>query len=497
MSRQTTPPPHEGPKTSTQSNIVAAAIGVGAGIGVLQLENRFFARPRSTSRVASLGIASLAGLAVGYGAHRYAQQRAAMRHQKQHPFTAEFRGFSAENPPTPEGADRYVAYLQGLAHSGTSGALDAALNGLEDAGLAHVAASMRRHRAIPENTHLYATVDRWLSALAERSPETFTHIQRELVMLAFAAETMPPQPTPVLQDAHIARILMAGLTHDIGKLAIDPALLHKATRMPEAKLEAALAEYTAQVPDYEEKNVDMALLRLMNRGLVPVANAGDATPAIEAKNIITTIQQHPTATEPAFASPELLASIQQVVTRMQEQAIQHNVSQLIPLLERDSGLINYGRRGTLSASEMAIMDSHDQLGCAMAAKIGIDSGFGIDPAVVNSKLPDTRLSQDDKALRDLVHMTDLYEAVTGNRAYNRNNGKVFGHEDAMKILTREVEKGHIAPENLSIFIETNVAERFQRAKKRMDHATPDSKVVASSITAHPMQPATTAATARG
>ena len=95
----------------------------------------------------------------------------------------------------------------------------------------------------------------------------------------------------------------------------------------------------------------------------------------------------------------------------------------------------------------------------------------------------------------MVHMTDLYEATTGERAYNAHNGKDFSHANAMQLLAHEATNGRIAPQNLAAFERAHIAERFQAIEAGIASLTPAATVHASNAQQHSLQltPATSLA----
>ena len=211
----------EMPRPGAFGNGLSLAAGAATTFGVLKLGARLNPSGGFFARAGYIALAALGGLGVSGMVfnifHRRAFNRAARAGElPDHP------GFGPPHgPPLHEQTN-----IDAAAPSAPSGALDAALNGMDRAGLTHIADAVRRHRQDPAFADTYQAMDSWMTELAYQSPETFAHLQREAVMLAMFADSVDYAGPQQLRDGLIARVIMAGIVHDIGKLAFNAAVTH-------------------------------------------------------------------------------------------------------------------------------------------------------------------------------------------------------------------------------------------------------------------------------
>jgi response regulator RpfG family c-di-GMP phosphodiesterase len=114
----------------------------------------------------------------------------------------------------------------------------------------------------------YRTLDAWLTEIAKTRPETAQHIERQSVLLALTIDATHPNSTPEQRANLFVQSAFAGMLHDVGKLAIAPQLLDKASRISRHEMNRVLHAYQAAIPEYPEKKDDMKFLEMANGGRV-------------------------------------------------------------------------------------------------------------------------------------------------------------------------------------------------------------------------------------
>ena len=358
-----------------------------------------------------------------------------------------FPGFSLTMLPDDRTEKTFLAEVETLAHApGTPGMWKHISNELRSKGLAHEADLMDGHLARYGHEPFYHAMDNWLAALAKRSPETVMHIDRQSVAMALTArEMLHDLPAPEF-DAQMVRALIAATAHDIGKLSLNPELLHKPYRIPAKKFEALLAAYEQNVPDYAKKAEHLEFLRMINGGRIPF-DTSSVNHQLGVSNIIARVNAEPLLGEAEFADPALKGSSRTVYETIKHKMLKYHV----PFDdELEHALLNDGRRGTLSAKEAHVIAIHDALGMQMLDMVGLPPELHLHPAIADLEKEGTDMLSRERPdllpLHHMIHLTDILEALTGQRAYNRENGKNLTTDEAMLVLQNVAQHGHIDPQ---------------------------------------------------
>jgi len=436
---------------------LAGAVG-GAAVGYMAA-GLVLRKPGLISGIGKLTAAAFAAAGLGNVASKKVEAAHAQAMPQQSAFTTmpDFSGFSAALPLTAQSKAAFFEYADHVGVSGKYGALQCIVQELATHGQPKHAELLQHHFAQHASEPFYRRLDAWLSDIGERSPETLMHVERQAVLLALVTDSVyQGQPN---YDQLVTRAMIAGMAHDIGKIAVAPELLHKATRIDSGALETFLAEYQAKVPDYPEKAQHMEFLRMLNGGRISISGkATDGT--LSVSEVIAKVNAQPLLGEPQFADAALKASNQKIYHDIQAKAVSAGMHWITPAWE--AALLNHGRRGTLTKAEATIMASHDNLGVEMLARAELPAHLGISPAVIDMDKQGAaaNLPPDLAKLQQWIMLSDVFEATTGQRAYNRENGKNLTPSEAIQVLKAEAARGPLKPETVETFETLKLAERY-------------------------------------
>ena len=373
-----------------------------------------------------------------------------------------FPGFSLTVLPSEATAEAFLEEMDIIAHApGKPGMWEQITGELRDKGFAHEADLLKRHLSEHGQAPFYRAMDNWLEALSQRSPETALHIRRQSVAMALTTRAMFSDLPDTARDSETVRALIAATAHNVGKLALDPVLLHKPYRVEPEKLETLLTTYQDQVPDYREKAGHIQFLRMLNGGRVPL----DTTPATDTfslQDILKRLSEKPQLGEPDFASVALKGSCRRVYEHIKAKTVE---SGLLFDAELERALLNDGRRGTVSAQEARVIAVHDALGRKIVERIGLPEELNLHPAIVDLGIAGTvELTRDKRQdllpIRALIHLTDIMEAVTGQREYNRANGMNKTPDEANQILRQAAKFDHLSKRMVGDFERKHVAADY-------------------------------------
>lgn len=415
-------------------------------------------KPTAGSQITKVLVASIAGIAM----HSLVVAQTATK-VVTGALKSAFRGFSKHFLPTPERRSQFLAQAKTMAgrKQHQLSAWKSIVDELKDKGLEREAALLEKHLAKHGHEPFYQAMENWLQQLAVQSPETLQHIQRQAVAIALTVEAFGKDMPQQARDALMVKALVAGAAHDIGKLSIDPELLHKAHRIDHALLEIALGQYQQLVPDYPGKALDMEFLRMLNGGRIPFDSAAEGKDVYSVSDIIAQVNNAPLLGEPDFASPELKFSCKAHYENIKQKALSCGCGWLPA--EQERALLNTNRRGTLTPEEGQVMAVHDKLGVDMLQQVGMPPELGLDVSVVDmSRYGKAALTgkPDQEQIRQIIELSDQFEAVTGQRAYNRENGKNLTVKEATQVLDKHAEHGLIDKTTVGQFKAAGVAEKY-------------------------------------
>ncbi|MBQ7677358.1 MAG: GAF domain-containing protein [Lachnospiraceae bacterium] len=246
------------------------------------------------------------------------------------------------------------------------------------------------------------------------------------------------------QDA-IDPFLMSVWLHDIGKLVTPLSVMEKATRLGTRK-------------EAIEHRITVAILMEEINGLKHPSKKEASDAAIEElKKARETILS---ADTPGFLNDELLAAIQ----ALSDMTCRNERGEEIPLLTEDEFTALNIRRGTLTAKERRIIESHVTYTAQMLSNVRFEGDYAQVPIWASSHhelldgsgYPDHRKAEDLPKEVRLLTILDVYDALTaGDRPYK----PPLPTEKAFSILESMAEEGKIDSEILAMFKESNAWQK--------------------------------------
>ena len=374
-----------------------------------------------------------------------------------------YPGFNAsQGVPTQEMLDASMRALVQTAQrsSFTEGKLDH-LNGIiaSVAELAPKSAVLFDHRVVdnPEQQPLAKTLEMGLAVLEQQSPETWKHVQNHTALtMSYYERQCEMQNQPM--DTNEALTLMIGaLMHDIGKAGLDPKLLHKSNRIDPQRFSAAIESYRRNVPDYQASGEDMsadhvsvkehdiAFLEAANQGKIIFAQKRDkdAYPDALMLHSIQDVGADWSRGESTFMDEEQRQRMNAIMERINAKAQQY----LPPeswFTPAENETLAMSERGTLTPMERAVIETHDMMSESFmnAAPLpapleGVRQIVSMDRYRNKGGAPE--ISPPLQNLADIIHATDVYEALTADRSYRKG----FSQEKAISIMADDAQKGKL------------------------------------------------------
>jgi len=299
--------------------------------------------------------------------------------------------------------------------------------------------------ADPSSQNLVKSIEFMCGVLAERSPETLSHIQRHaaLTMLMHAHESQAQQNTENEQ----VKTLLTAILHDAGKLAIDPGLLHKHARIDASRFKEAVEEFAQKVPDYPEKRHDLTFLVEAQTGQILFANPNQPLPEATGHETINWDQKQLRGEE-SFTSDGDKMLHSTVMLRIHHKALESGLTHWL----NDKELFDLASdlRGTLTPSERAILSTHDPMSALYAACQPLPSGLQDLPAMLDlHQCHGANASAASQTTR-LVQLTDVFDALTSKRAYKQP----YTVSEALHTMQHLSERGELDKKLFHDFVES-------------------------------------------
>lgn len=309
----------------------------------------------------------------------------------------------------------------------------------------------------PQAQPLVKSLEFVLAALAQRSPETLQHLVHHtaLIMMEFERVhgAVAQHPQAALQA------LVGALGHDVGKLGLDPELLHKHTRLRAQRFDDAVAAFARDVPDYPQKQHDIGFLQQAQAGMTVFCGKPlDAHPPATDE----TITLGDMAASEVHSTTEAQRSLHtRILARIDAKARQHirgatqgawlNMAEIMQLASPE--------RGTLSATEKAIINTHDPMSASFFAQQTLPDTLKDLPQLVNMDAFRGKEAEHAPAIAKLIHLTDVFEALTADRSYRR----AYDVGQALGVMQRMAEKGELDKAQLDGFVQGGTWKRYAQA----------------------------------
>ncbi|MFO1243550.1 MAG: hypothetical protein U1E36_10220 [Rickettsiales bacterium] len=384
-----------------------------------------------------------------------------------HRYTMLYPGFgSYSGQPTQTDMARAMRDAIALAHEGMKGdqgqrpLLTSVVN--ETAKLAPGSASLFKTYLLdnPQLREFAGQLEFMLTALAERSPETLMHIQHHTPLAMFFYEQRKGKPPQSTEDiSELLTTMVAALGHDFGKEGVNPALLHKSTRIDSNRLESALAAYIQTVPDYPNKAHDVAFLRAANDGKFAFATAedaaafakGDYANARAIANGWEKSETHLTTAEERVAHSLIFSRMDHLARRF----MPNQAETWLTGAEKTS--LAMPQRGTLTPEESAIVNSHDYMSQTFFEQVSLPPFLrGVKQIVSMDTFRHAGTSNKIPEAAHLIHLTDIFEALTADRSYRQ----ALPVNTALKVMSGMAEKKEIDPSLFQDFVERNIPHTY-------------------------------------
>lgn len=335
---------------------------------------------------------------------------------------------------------------------------------------------------IVENPQLHGTsraLEFMLAAMSERSPETFEHIKHHTALAMRFYEQRYGVPKSAEEVSTLLTMMLAAMGHDIGKEAIDPRLLHQSTRIAPARLEEALSQFAQRVPDYPEKLQDLQFLKQANEGKIIFATAEELQTAQGPVS-------HQVNAQGWSRSESYLTSIMQ---RAEHNAIFSRIDALAQeympnawLSVEEKTRLKGAYRGTLTPVEAQIVNTHDKMSESFFAQLELPPFLASVKEIVSMD----RFRQADKnapisELADIIHLTDVFEALTANRSYRGP----LPVDMAFNIMQGMAAEGQLSMPLLQEFANRGTAQEFAAVTGRAISSVPVQPMLSTTWASRP------------
>lgn len=382
-----------------------------------------------------------------------------------HYYNRHFPGFGAATAePTPERTREAMRLLNELAQGADMPAdgrlkhLNAVVGTLAE--VAPASAVLFNHALVenPAQQPLAKALEVALTAMEERSPETWEHVRHHTALTAMFHERQasPEAYADPNKAAEWLTLLVGALGHDIGKVGLDPVLLHKSTRVDPARFEAALGHYAASVPDYPEKLHDMIFLREANAGKIVFAEPGALPETGHA--FVRDIGKDLRRSESYWLNDEQRAQHNAIWQRIAAQAAAHLPPQEW-LDAREQGALTMSQRGTVTPHEKRVIESHDAMSEAFFAAAPLPQALSGVRGIVS--MDPFRNPQHTVAapLADVIHTTDVFEALTADRSYRAG----YSAAEALHVMQGMAKEGKVNAELLEALQKNGTIQDYAQA----------------------------------
>lgn len=360
-------------------------------------------------------------------------------------YTAQSKGFNLESGvPSPQQGEAAMQQLVTLAAQSDLPAnkrlqhLDAIVASVAE--LAPHSASVF-NKLIVENPHqrdFAKTLELALAVMEKRSPETWKHVLNHtaLTMLYYERQTGLDKSADPARSSQLLTLMIGAIGHDIGKVGLDPELLHKATRISPERLEAVSRQYQAQVPDYPEKLHDLMFLDEANRGRIIFGEQGAAASQGNG-DLIRDIGKDLRRSESYWLDEAQRQRHNAIWERIQKHACDHVKDGW--LSDAEQGALTLKQRGTVTREEMKIIESHDAMSEAFFKAAPVPEAIAGVRDIVSMDRFRREGQQQKSALAEVIHATDVFEALTADRCYRA----AYSPEEAVHVMEGMAQEGKV------------------------------------------------------
>ncbi len=305
------------------------------------------------------------------------------------------------------------------------------------------------HYAEQTNRLLDSLVGALSTAIDELTPYNADHTRNMARMGARFLDWLEETGNPwAFSDEKRRTFLLAVLLHDVGKLDVPLEVMDKATRLGDVRLERILERF---------RRIVLTGRIAFLEGVMTPEEYGALTAEVEtATDLIERVNSA------GFLPDDLLAAVNELAGR----TFVNETGETEPWLTEDEYTCLSVRKGTLTAAERDVMESHVVLTKRILSRVTFPKQYADVPrwAAAHHELlsgrgyPDHLTAEDIPREVRLLTILDVFDALT---ARNRPYKPAMPVEKALAILTDMAGKGDVDPEILQLFTESKSWEERQ------------------------------------
>ena len=325
------------------------------------------------------------------------------------------------------------------------------------------AIAITNHHLIEQLEGLFESFTKVLNlALDEKSPHTGGHCQRVPALTMMLAEAVSAYPEGVLADFQMTdrdryELKIASLLHDCGKVTTPVHVVDKATKLHTLFDRIELVDTRFEV---QKRDAEIAMLRAQ-LALRDVKNP-QAEAALEAE-----CQRQQAAMND---DRDFLRVVNRGAESMREEDLQRvrHIGQTLNVLNDDELENLLIRAGTLTAKEREIINYHivatikmlEQLPWPKHLKNVPEYAGGHHERMDGKGYPKGLTREQMSVPARIMGIADIFEALTArDRPYKQG----MTLSQAMGIMDRFSENGHIDPDIFAVFVQEKVYLRYAEA----------------------------------
>lgn len=323
------------------------------------------------------------------------------------------------------------------------------------------AVALDNQRLINEMKHLFDSFTRVLAtAIDKKSPHTGNHCRRVPDATLFLAEAVSRSDHPAVKefsmtDADFYELKTAAWLHDCGKVVTPHHIMEKSRKLETVIDRAALIKTRAEV-----------LLRDSRIQQLQAQLSGKPIQTTELDSFSDQLKQHLAFIDQLNLGAEFVSDDALETLKSLAEASYTNVEgQTVHFISEDE-LYNLSvRRGTLNPEERQIMNDHMVATLEMLEQLPFPKHLQRVPeyAGCHHERMDGRgyprgLKREEMSIpARIMGIADVFEALTAKERPYKEPMKL---SQALKIMARMAQEGHLDPDLFDIFIQEKVYQRY-------------------------------------
>ncbi|OEU65937.1 MAG: metal-dependent phosphohydrolase [Desulfovibrio sp. S3730MH75] len=321
---------------------------------------------------------------------------------------------------------------------------------------------------------LYSVIQSIAAAIDAKSPYTNGHIERVVILTMMIAEKVNSTDSGKYAEQHFSRdeleeLKLAAWMHDVGKISIPEHVVDKSTKLETIYDRAELVDNRFKLISEIIKNKQLTeIIEALSNGA-------------ESENILEIKKRCAADLEQLEDDRLFIASCNLPHEFMSDERIERVYDIAGRTYESNGKELNWLtadelenlciRKGTLTARERKIIESHASITLEMLSRLPFPKRLNHVPeyAAGHHEKPDGSgypkgLSGDDLPLQSrIMAVADIFEALT---AKDRPYKKPMKLSQAIKILGFMKKDGHIDPDVYQLFLDSELYMKY--AKEQLD-----------------------------